>query len=117
MITEIKKIVVEVEDSVAFITLNNSEKHNAINVTMMRELRTVIDLVQADDSVNVMVLGAAGDEYFSAGIDLSTDGLNRCEDLKASMLKDLIPLMESIQQFSKPTIAKGQGVAIGLGCS
>ena len=57
--TKFEAITVTAKGAVVFITLNRPEKHNAINLEMMRELRAAIDCAQADSSINVLVLGAA----------------------------------------------------------
>ena len=60
----------EVEDAVAWITLNRPERRNALNRTLLRELREA--LLEADDlrAVRVVVLQGAGKD-FCAGYDVS----------------------------------------------
>ena len=60
----------EVQDAVAWITLNRPEKRNALNRALLRELREA--LLEADDlrAVRVVVLMGAGKD-FCAGYDVS----------------------------------------------
>jgi enoyl-CoA hydratase/carnithine racemase len=60
------------DDQVATITLNRPEQLNAFNRTMCEEMAEAWRIVKADDSVNAVVLRAAGDRAFSAGLDIKT---------------------------------------------
>ncbi len=60
------------DDRVATITLNRPEHLNAFNRTMCDEMAEAWRIVKADDSVNAVVLRAAGDRAFSAGLDIKS---------------------------------------------
>jgi enoyl-CoA hydratase/carnithine racemase len=57
-------------DRVATITLNRPERLNAFDRTMCEELIRAWQLIKLDDSVNAVVLRAAGTRAFSAGLDI-----------------------------------------------
>jgi enoyl-CoA hydratase/carnithine racemase len=57
-------------DQVATITLNRPEQLNAFNRTMCEEMAEAWRLVKADDSVNAVVLRAAGERAFCSGLDI-----------------------------------------------
>ena len=61
---------VERVDRVATITLNRPDQLNAFNRTMCDEMARAWRIVKADDSVNAVVLRAAGGRAFSAGLDI-----------------------------------------------
>ncbi|SRX94345.1 enoyl-CoA hydratase [Amycolatopsis mediterranei S699] [Mycobacterium shimoidei] len=63
---------VDSADHVATITLNRPDQLNAFNRTMCDEMAQAWQIVKADDSVNAVVLRAAGDRAFSAGLDIKT---------------------------------------------
>jgi len=67
-------ILVEVDagDHVATITLNRPEQLNAFNRTMCEEMARAWRVVKLDESVHAVVLRAAGDRAFSAGLDIKT---------------------------------------------
>lgn len=67
-------IILEVDetDRVATITLNRPGQLNAFNRTMCEEMARAWRMVKLDDSVNAVVLRAAGDRAFSAGLDVKT---------------------------------------------
>lgn len=60
------------QDRVATITLNRPERLNAFNRTMCDEMAAAWQAVKADDAVNAVVLRAAGQRAFSAGLDIKT---------------------------------------------
>jgi len=59
-------------DRVATITLNRPGQLNTFNRTMCEEMARAWQVVKADDSVNAIVLRAAGSRAFSAGLDIKT---------------------------------------------
>ncbi len=61
---------VDSTDRVATITLNRPERLNAFDRTMCEELTRAWHLIKLDDSVNAVVLRAAGDRAFSSGLDI-----------------------------------------------
>jgi enoyl-CoA hydratase/carnithine racemase len=63
---------VDAADHVATITLNRPGQLNAFNRTMCEEMTRVWRMVKLDDSVHAVVLRAAGDRAFSAGLDVKT---------------------------------------------
>jgi enoyl-CoA hydratase len=64
-------VVVEVEDSVATVTLNRPEARNALSVELLRELEEAITDLDVRDDVSAMVLTGA-DPAFCAGVDLKS---------------------------------------------
>ncbi|MBP1820316.1 enoyl-CoA hydratase/carnithine racemase [Mycobacterium sp. OAE908] len=57
---------------VATITLNRPDSLNAFNRTMCEEMAEAWRLVKLDEAVHAVVLRAAGDRAFSAGLDIKT---------------------------------------------
>ena len=57
-------------DRVATITLDRPEALNAFDRTMCEEIRSAWQRVKADPTVNAVVLRAAGDRAFCAGLDV-----------------------------------------------
>jgi enoyl-CoA hydratase/carnithine racemase len=64
---------VDADAKVATLTLNRPEKLNAFNRQMCEEVKDAWHRIKADAQVNAVVLRAAGDRAFSAGIDVSED--------------------------------------------
>ena len=63
---------VDADDHVATITLNRPDALNAFNRTMCEEMARAWRIVKLDDSVNAVVLRAAGTRAFSAGLDVKS---------------------------------------------
>jgi len=72
--TGFETILLDVDSDahVATITLNRPESLNAFNRTMCDEMAEAWRRVKLDDSVNAVVLRAAGGRAFSAGLDIKT---------------------------------------------
>ncbi len=64
---------VNAADRVATITLNRPDALNAFNRQMCEEIRDVWHVVKGDDTVHAVVLRAAGERAFSAGLDTKQD--------------------------------------------
>ena len=107
---------------VAWITLENSARMNALTSAMWKALPDMVAKAAADPSVRVVVLRGAGDKVFSAGADISEFGSART----GAAAKDYDALNEAAFQVlmncPKPTIAMihgfcmGGGLAIALCC-
>lgn len=106
----------EVRDRVAYITLNRAEKRNALNFSMVDELRARFTEADTRQDVKVVVLKANG-RAFCAGADL--DYLKRLQaydfDQNLEDSTHLRNLFEIIYKLSKPVIAMVQGHAIAGG--
>lgn len=63
---------IDAVDHVATITLNRPDALNSFNRRMCEEMAEVWRAVKLDDAVNAVVLRAAGDRAFSAGLDIKT---------------------------------------------
>lgn len=61
---------IDAEAHVATITLNRPDRLNAFNRAMCEEMVQAWRIVKFDDAVHAVVLRAAGDRAFSAGLDI-----------------------------------------------
>ena len=61
------ELAVDSDDRVATITLNRPDQLNTFNRTMCDEMARAWRTVKADETVNAVVLRAAGSRAFSAG--------------------------------------------------
>lgn len=99
---------------VATVTMNNPEKHNAFDDTIIAELTQAFNQVAGDDAVRVVVLASNG-KSFSAGADLNW--MKRMADYSyEENLRDAAALAEMLKVLNfmpKPTIARVQGAAFG----
>jgi len=114
-----ERILYEVEEGVAVITLNRPEKRNALDDRTIAELHEAFAVAGSDDDTRVVLLRGAG-PAFCAGADLAqleriAAGAGPLENLDdAAALGDLLVRM---RRLSKPIIAAvhGQAFAGGAG--
>ena len=66
---EFETLLYEVDDGVAWVTLNRPERYNAFDPTLTRELHDLWRSLRFDDEVRVVVLTGAGERAFCTGID------------------------------------------------
>ncbi len=64
------EILRERKGAVEVLTINRPDARNAINLAVAQALSSALDELEADSSCRVIVLTAAGDKAFSAGMDL-----------------------------------------------
>ncbi|MFC1895600.1 crotonase/enoyl-CoA hydratase family protein [Thermodesulfobacteriota bacterium] len=116
---EFKQITYEVDDRIAFITLNRPERMNAWTVTMMSELIEAFDLADRDDAVRVIIVTGAGKAY-CAGADLSPEDMKSfAEQARSGGVSRDTAGRFTLKVFDvmKPSIAAINGVAVGVGVS
>lgn len=72
--TDFETILLDVDtaDHVATITLNRPQHLNAFNRTMCTEMAEAWRRIKFDDAVHAVVLRAAGERAFSAGLDIKS---------------------------------------------
>jgi enoyl-CoA hydratase/carnithine racemase len=73
-VTAFETILLDVDATshVATITLNRPDSLNAFNRTMCEEMAQAWRIVKLDEAVHAVVLRAAGDRAFSAGLDIKS---------------------------------------------
>lgn len=105
------------ENRICLITIDRSDKRNALSYELVGELKDAFRQAQNDVEAKVIILQAAG-KVFSAGADLAY-----IEQLQKNTFEEnledsnhLRELFEMIYRHPKPVIAKVQGHAIAGGC-
>src|SRR5271169_3212256 len=111
-----KYLTFERRGLVLTVTLNNPPA-NAVNFDMHTELSRVFRDIHRDAQCNVVILTAAG-RFFSGGGDLQ-QMLHNLEDLERMELEmaEAPEIVHSLLALDRPTIAKVNGHAIGLGAT
>ena len=107
-------VLYERQDHVALVTLNKPARRNALDDTMLAELKRIFLELQADPEVRVIVLTGAG-KGFCAGADLTApDGFSTGAAVIENHYK---PAFMAIADCSKPVIACVHGGAAGGGAA
>ncbi len=102
-----------VADNVAWLTLNRPDKLNALNPTMMEELRQAFTELDTRDDVRVVVLRGSG-RAFCAGMDLKwSEQLTDAERVEQGRLGEKTFAM--MERMEVPVIAALHGHAVGGG--
>ncbi|MCK6510309.1 enoyl-CoA hydratase-related protein [Myxococcota bacterium] len=100
-------------DGVAWLTINREERRNALSDSLIAEMLSVFVSLEQDPAVRVVCLTGAGKKAFSSGADLGS-GFSGGEDPTAGT-KAYAKLLQAMQSFSKPTVARVNGLALGGG--
>lgn len=120
---ELKYLLFEKKDHVAYITLNRPEKRNPINVDVAPELMYCFDESDYDDDIRMVVIRGAGGNFCGGGdlgamkyrIDNNLRGTRQaCRALGAATMR--------LRNIKKPTLAyiegaiAGAGIALAMAC-
>src|SRR6266571_6621201 len=112
-----RKILYEMRDAVARITLNRPDKRNALDGEIVAELKAAFRASSADNACRVVLLTGAGTDFCS-GADLANlektaqnSVLDNMADARATA--DLFLMMRN---HPRPVVAAVQGRALAGGC-
>jgi methylglutaconyl-CoA hydratase len=111
------KILYELQDGIARVTLNRPEKRNALNAELVSELRDAIGASGRDPKCRLILLSGAGKDFCS-GADL--EGLDKTA--QADVLDNMAGARHTAELFlmmrnhPRPIVAAVQGRALAGGC-
>lgn len=97
------------------LTLNRPDVFNALSEALLAELQAQLEHLQADDSVRVVVIAAAG-KAFCAGHDLKEMRASPSLAYYQRLFTQCGQMMMAIQRLQVPVIAQVQGIATAAGC-
>src|SRR5258707_10015692 len=108
-------ILYETKGAIAYITLNRPKVLNALNKSVITELKTAFEAARDDSTVRGVIFTGAGDKAFAAGADIS-EMLNDTPLEAAGKTRLGQALTTLIENLGKPVIAAVNGYALGGGC-
>lgn len=112
MTTNLETITAQVHDRIGRITINREEKRNALSATVLDEIGQVLTEWETADEVSAVLFTGAGEKAFIAGADITQLAhYDVAHGLAAKMQR----LYDRIEEYSKPTMAAINGVAMGGG--
>lgn len=114
---ETDQLLFERRGSVASITFNRPEAHNAMTWEMYNALFACCEAVDADDDVRVLVLRGAGEKAFVAGTDIKQFLEFESGEDGIAYEKRMERVVGRLEEVRKPTVAVIDGYAIGGGLS
>lgn len=108
-------ILTDIKDDIFFITLNRSEKHNALNEDLIQEFTQA--LIRAEESEAKVIIIKSSGKNFSAGADLNWMKRVRkyTEDENFKDAMTLANLLYTLYSIKKPTISMINGSTYGGG--
>ncbi|MGH7321476.1 MAG: enoyl-CoA hydratase/isomerase family protein [Candidatus Rokuibacteriota bacterium] len=112
----LETLLVELQQGVATITLNRPEARNALNRTLIRELRETLVALDGDPGARAIILRGAGERAFCAGADLK--GMFREMPILEAreQYAGLARVLEGIPRMRTPVIGQIHGYALAGGC-
>ncbi len=109
-------ILFEINNSIAYISLNRPDKFNSFNREMALLLQQKLDECAASNIVRCVYLTGAG-KAFCAGQDIGElTGEDKLE-IKQILYEHYNPIVKKIRELNKPVIAAVNGVAAGAGAN
>jgi 2-(1,2-epoxy-1,2-dihydrophenyl)acetyl-CoA isomerase len=114
---ELETMTVDRADGIVTVTLNRPEKKNAVNRRSWVELLGVLQRVADDPADRALVITGAGGNFCS-GADLTDGGGPAGEGgTFVSSMRQIADTLLRLHRLPKPTLAKVDGVAVGIGLS
>lgn len=111
-----KHLLYQVEDRVAWLTLNRPHKLNALNRVLWNELQRALQEADASNEVSVLVLTGSG-RAFCAGDDIAELADVQDPELGRDLFLNCIyGSVDTICHLTKPFITAVNGLAYGGGC-
>ncbi len=108
-------VLYEKKGAIAYVTLNRPKVLNALNKTIIGELKTAFENARDDSMVRGVILTGAGDKSFAAGADVS-EMLNDSPLEAEEKTRFGQAVTNLIENLGKPVIAAVNGYAVGGGC-
>jgi len=109
-------ILFEIQDHIAFITLNRPDKLNAFNREMALLLQSRLDECASLHEVRAIYITGAG-KAFSAGQDLAEVVDPEGPGMEKILSEHYNPIITRIRNLPKPVMAAVNGVAAGAGAN
>src|SRR5271165_5302031 len=113
--TEFTDITYEVDNGLAWITINRPERYNAFRARTLDELIRAFKMAWASPEVGVICLTGAGEKAFCTGGDQKQRAETGDYGLSETGLFEVDTLHRVIRDVPKPVIAAVNGFAIGGG--
>ena len=113
-----KFILTELQDrpegKVARLTIDNQQKLNTLNSTVIRELNETITALDKDRDIAVLIVTGAGSKSFIGGADIT-----EMAELNPSSARRFITNMhhvcQKVRYFHAPVVARVNGFCLGAG--
>ncbi|PRA97579.1 crotonase [Chryseobacterium sp. MYb7] len=103
------------EGYIGTLTINRPQSLNALNETVLKELKSFADQIQSNKDIRVLIITGAGEKAFVAGADIKAmQGMTPKEATEFSLMAQ--NAFNSIESLPFAVIAAVNGFALGGGC-
>lgn len=113
------RVLVEITDKVATLTLNDPDKRNALDAEMSSEVAATIREIDASDDVGAVVVTGAGKGFCAGGsLGALLEGAQSGGENMAAIRHEYTALYEAFLELRSarvPTVAAVNGAAVGAG--
>lgn len=110
---EFTSLDLEISGGLAIIYLNQPSSLNTINSQMLKDLNQAMDLIEADDNIQVLLMTGRGKAFMAGGDIKEMVGLTSQE--AESFIDEGHATMNRLSQLKLATIAVTNGFALGGG--
>jgi enoyl-CoA hydratase len=109
-------LIVKEDHSVATITINRPQVHNAISLAAMEELERVLDWLERAAEISAVILTGAGDRSFVSGGDLKDFERITTYAAAVAMSRRMQRITARFRGLPVPVIGAINGDCLGGGC-
>lgn len=109
------KIHLDIQDHIATITLNRSDKLNALDPEMLLGLEATATRLDADQQIRVVLITGAGDRAFCVGADIHAWAALEPLDMWRRWIRDGHRVFDRLAHLRQPLIAVLNGYTFGGG--
>ena len=109
-------------DGIAQVTLNRPDRLNALNLALIKDLRSAATAIDADPGIRAVVLTGAGRAFCSGADLMGEDFVNdpkhsRGENIRSRLQNHFNPMVSAWNHLRVPVVVAVNGVAAGAGVS
>lgn len=109
-----KTVLLEVKNSIGYITINRPEALNALSSQVLTDLNDVLDQVEQSEEIRVVIVTGAGEKAFVAGADIKEmDVMSPIQAFEYMTFAN--NTFTRLSDLRQPTIAVLNGYALGGG--
>jgi enoyl-CoA hydratase len=110
-----KKVIIDMSDGIATLTINRPEALNALSRELIEELGDAVRSVNESPEIKVAIITGSGEKAFVAGADIAAmQAMTPGEARELALMAQGV--YASIERSPKPFIAAVNGFALGGGC-
>jgi methylglutaconyl-CoA hydratase len=109
-------LLIERHGPIATVTLNRPQVHNALDATLVTEIRDAFRMLDADETARAVVLTGSGSS-FCAGADLRwlQSAVTFTEEENRQDALALTEMLDAVARCPKPVVARVNGAALAGG--